>query len=271
MKSQVMRVVPEADSISGEEILPPLENQSSKGCRDDDPCPRILLIAQTGEARDLYTRTIRQTGAHVDTVALIEDFQGAVAKSAYNGIVIDIPTKIQALNRHQDLVSSILDRFPVIQVNQEKTTGRIRALLYGRHQRQGELRDLIREACLSEPPRRFRAAERRDIKFNLLLSRSRHFESGVIERTVTINISQGGCFVFTTSRFQKGQRVWIRIMEFYDKSPIACVVIHKRKWGQEMAIPGIGVRFESLTDAQARALAGRWEPPHGPERTAGKP
>lgn len=256
--------------MPGEETSTSLDSLSSEERRDDDTRPRILLIAQEGAARDLYTRAIRRIGAHVDSVISIEDFQGAVVTSAYNGIVIDIPTKIQALNRHQDLVNSILERFPVIQVNQEKSTGRIRALLYGRHQRQGELNALIQEACFSGPPRRFRAAERRDVNFNLLLARSRDFDSGAIERSVTINISQGGCFVFTTARFQKGQRVWIRIMEFYDKTPIACVVIHKRKWGRKMAIPGIGVRFESLSAAQAQALAGQWGPPHGSERTASR-
>ncbi len=234
--------------------------------RPDDSHARILLIVQKEAARERYHHAIRLTGARVDTVASIEAFQGAVTHSAYNGIVIDIPTKIQAMNRHKDLVSSILDRFPVIQVNQEKESGRIRALLYGQHTRHGELEELIREACLSRPPRRFRATRRHPIHFNLLLARSRRFEAGETERTVTLNVSPDGCFIFTTARYQQGQQVWIRIMELYDKTPMACGVIHKRKWGAEMAIPGIGVCFQSIKEAQARALAAQCPPPLKPER-----
>ncbi|MBL0714126.1 MAG: PilZ domain-containing protein [Desulfosarcina sp.] len=136
----------------------------------------------------------------------------------------------------------------------------MRALLYGKHERYGELQNLTREGCLKRPPRRFRAAGRRNIHFNLLLSPTRRFDAREIERTVTVNISQDGCFIFTSARFQKGQRVWIRIMEIYDKTPIACIIRHKRKWGHEMAIPGIGVRFESLTDAPQHVLAERCAP-----------
>ena len=249
-------------------VTPPMKGSAAEACRADEARPCILLIAQKGAARDLYRRDIRRTGARVDTVASIEDFQGAVTHSAYNGIVIDIATKIQAMNRHKDLVGSILDRFPVIQVNQEKASGRIRALLYGRHTRQGALRELIREACLSSPPRRFRADKRYHIHFNLLMARSRNFESAETERTVTLNVSSGGCFIITSARFQQGQRIWVRLTDLYDKTPIACDVIHKRDWGTEMAIPGIGVCFKSMTEAQARALSALCAPAFKTERTA---
>ena len=239
--------------------------------RDGERALRILLIVRHGAARDRYRREIGRTGAHIDTAAKIEDVQGALTQSAYNGIVIDIPTKIQAMNRHKALVNSILERFPVIQVNQEKGSGRIRALLYGRNRRQGDLQALIREACLGRPPRRLRAAKRHPIHFNLLFWREPHDESEAIERSVTINVSRGGCFVYTTARFQEGQQVWIRILELNDETPIACEVIYKRKWGDAMAIPGIGVRFKSLTDSQARALAGHFASSFNVERTAIRP
>ncbi|MDJ0719989.1 MAG: PilZ domain-containing protein [Desulfobacterales bacterium] len=239
--------------------------------RDGDGAPRILLIVQQGAARDRYRREILETGACIDTAASIEEFQGALTQSAYNGIVIDIPTKIQAMNRHKALVHSILERFPVIQVNQEKGSGRVRALLHGRNSRQGELQALIREACLSRPPRRLRARQRHAIHFNLLLMRERHPEADGIERSVTINISPDGCFLYTTGRFREGLRVWIRILEFRDQTPIACEVIHHRPWGDTMTIPGIGVCFQSITDAQAYALTGHCPPPFNAERTAGQP
>ncbi|MGD9096541.1 MAG: chemotaxis protein CheX [Desulfobacterales bacterium] len=66
--------------------------------RGGDTDSRILFIAQQGAARDRYRREIGRTGTSIDTAASIEELQGALTQSAYNGIVIDIPTKIQAMN-----------------------------------------------------------------------------------------------------------------------------------------------------------------------------
>jgi hypothetical protein len=186
-----------------------------------------------------------------------------VTHFAYNGIVIDIPTKIKALSDHRDLVYSILDRFPVIQVNFDRRNRLIRALLHGQHERTGSLEDLIRESCWHSPPRKLRSEERKVLHFNVLLSTRRQFDPQTLIRTVTLDVSLNGCFLFSSSRFQLGARVWLRIMDLYDKTPISGIVRHKRNWGDAMIIPGIGVEFETIKESQRRALL-------DPIRTAAK-
>ena len=73
-------------------------------------------------------------------------------------------------------------------------------------------------------------------------------------RTVTMDVSRQGCFLFSSARFQVGAKVWIRIVDLYDQTPIRCIVRHKRKWGDAMVVPGIGVAFEVITDNQREAL-----------------
>lgn len=216
--------------------------------------PRILLVAQPGEACALYEAALHRLGALVDTVASIDKFYGAVTHFAYNGVVIDIPTKIKALSEHKDLVYSIMGRFPVIQVNVDRRSGRIRALLYGHHERTGPLQDLVRETCWHRPARKLRAEERKPFHYNVLLSLTRQFDPQTLIRTVTMDVSRNGCFLFTSARFQVGGRVWLRIMDLYDRTPISGIVRHKVKWGEEMAIPGIGVEFESISKNQRRSL-----------------
>lgn len=216
--------------------------------------PRILLVAQPGEACTLYEAALHGIGALVDTVASIDKFHGAVTHFAYNGVVIDIPTKIKALSEHKDLVYSIMGRFPVIQVNVDRHSGRIRALLYGHHERTGPLEDLIRETCWHSPPRKLRTEERKPFHYNVLLSTTRQFDPQTLIRTVTMDVSRNGCFLFTSARFQVGGRVWVRIMDFYDRTPISGIVRHKIKWGEAMVVPGIGVEFETISDNQRRSL-----------------
>jgi PilZ domain len=216
--------------------------------------PRILLVARPGDACTLYEAAIRHIGATVDTVASIDTFYGAVTHLAYNGVVIDIPTKIKALSDHKDLVYSITGRFPVIQVNLDRRSGAIRALLYGHHERSGLLADLIREVCWDSPPRKLRSEERQPLHYNVLLSTTRDFDPRTLIRTVTMDVSSKGCFLFSSSRFQLGGRVWMRIIDLYDKSPISGIVRHKRKWGEAMVVPGIGIEFESISESQRQAL-----------------
>lgn len=216
--------------------------------------PRILLVAQAGDACALYEAALLRSGVQVDTVASIEDFYGAVTHFAYNGIVIDISTKIKAMSDHKDLVYSILGRFPVIQANFDRRSGRIRALLYGQHQRTGPLEDLVREACWHSPPRKLRSEERKPLHYNVLLSTHREFDPQTQIRTVTMDVSPNGCFLFSSARFQVGARVWLRIMDLYDKTPISAIVRHKHKWGQALVVPGIGVEFESIKDSQRQVL-----------------
>lgn len=216
--------------------------------------PRILLVAQPGEACTRYKAAIRSTGARVDTVASIDTFYGAVTHFAYNGLVVDIPTKIKALSEHKDLVYSILDRFPVIQVILDRTTGRLRALLHGQHERTGALEDLIRDACWHSPARKLRSEERKAVHYNVLLSTYRDFDPETLIRTVTLDVSLNGCFLFSAARFQVGARVWLRIMDLYDKTPISGIVRHQRKWGEAMMVPGIGVAFETIRESQRQSL-----------------
>lgn len=216
--------------------------------------PRILLVAQPGDACTLYEAALQRSGAQVDTVAAVDTFYGAVTHFAYNGIVIDIPTKIKALSDHKDLVYSILDRFPVIQVNVDPRGRRIRALLYGQHERTGGLEDLVREYCWYTPPRKLRSEERKPLHYNVLLSTKRHFNPETLIRTVTMDVSLNGCFLFSSARFQVGARVWMRFMDLYDKTAVIGVVRHKRNWGKAMIIPGIGVEFETIKENQRQAL-----------------
>jgi hypothetical protein len=216
--------------------------------------PRILLVARPGDACTLYEAAIRNMGATVDTVASIDTFYGAVTHFAYNGVVIDIPTKIKALSDHKDLVYSITGRFPVIQVNLDRRNGAIRALLYGHHERSGLLEDLIREACWNSPARKLRSEERKPLHYNVLLSTTREFDPRTLIRTVTMDVSSNGCFLFSSARFQLGGRVWLRIIDLYEKTPISGIVRHKLKWGEAMVVPGIGIEFETITESQRQSL-----------------
>jgi hypothetical protein len=87
-------------------------------------------------------------------------------------------------------------------------------------------------------------------------SNDAHWEIGKIYliRTVTMDVSSNGCFLFSSARFQLGGRVWLRIIDLYEKTPISGIVRHKLKWGEAMVVPGIGIEFETITESQRQSL-----------------
>jgi hypothetical protein len=71
------------------------------------------------------------------------------------------------------------------------------------------------------------------------------------ERTVCIDFSPGGCFLFSVNdEITPQSTVWIRLIALSDPSPITSTVCWKREWGMTSEIPGIGIRFDEMTPQQ---------------------
>ncbi|MFZ7127951.1 MAG: PilZ domain-containing protein [Desulfobacterales bacterium] len=218
------------------------------------PPPRLLLIAQEGQARQVYASALDDIGISVDVVSDIESFYHAITHTPYSAILVDIPTKILALKDHQDLVHSILSHYPVIQLNIDRYTGRIRALRLGQHQTGGSLGELLSADYLLASPVLFREHRRQKLHFNVLISDSLRFEPDKVVRSVTIDVSRGGCFLYYADDRPLPDRIWIRFNELSDPSPIGAKIRNRIPWGDSMRIPGVGVQFEVIGENQLEEI-----------------
>ncbi len=72
---------------------------------------------------------------------------------------------------------------------------------------------------------------------------------------MTANISRGGCFLISFEPLNVGDRVWLTIPELKDNAPIEAEVRWVRLWGEYRFLPGMGVRFIGLTEAQKAELS----------------
>lgn len=70
------------------------------------------------------------------------------------------------------------------------------------------------------------------------------------ERTVVVNLSKTGCFLFTSRDLALGQTLWMVINEFEDHTPIELKLCWRRGWGTPMSMPGIGACFVAMTPMQ---------------------
>ena len=73
-------------------------------------------------------------------------------------------------------------------------------------------------------------------------------------RSVTANMSHGGCFLVPFEPWNVGDRGWIVVSDLKDESPIPVEVCSVLPWGEPRSLPGMGVNFIALTELQKTEL-----------------
>ncbi len=216
---------------------------------------RVLLICREGSARQRYLDSLKHTGVRIDVVSSYEELYKKMSETGYNGVMIDLITKIRNFKNNKEAVHSILDKYPVIQLRFEQNTGEIAAFYFGQVRGGGSLEDFITRQCGSCLSRKIRSIDKRsDMIFNILISRNNDLDK--FERTITMNMSPGGCFVFSTGNWKLGENIWFVIKELSDHTPMHGIVRWTVKWGESMQVPGIGVEFLEIKPVQIEEING---------------
>ena len=173
---------------------------------------KIILLAGKGLDRDAYLKAIKALDVTVESVSTFRQLEKKMLKAAYQGVVIDLKTKIKATKKEKELAYHVLEQFPVVQLRLDEQTQRINTLYYGRSRGDGTLEDFIENDCKSFDPRTLRAFPRARIHLNVRLSMTDGFPEKHTFKTVTADISKGGCFLFlpATSNWRRVLRNVLR-------------------------------------------------------------
>ena len=214
---------------------------------------RILLITREGETRKKYQEAITNLGAEAVVVSSLKETDRTLMDLSYHGVMVDMRTKIEILKDDNELVYTALRKFPVAHLNLEHTTGEIR-LFYPGQKAGATLEDFVNRECRSFTPRILGSRVRKQVHFNVVLSENKEFRTGHYERTVTVDISKEGCFVFSVKDWKPGDSAWLSIKELRDNTPICALVRWCLKWGEKMRVPGIGLKFKEITESQAKEI-----------------
>lgn len=212
---------------------------------------RLLLVSEEGSARDAYVTVLRELGVVVDSIATPDDMTDALIDEQYSGVLVDVPTMIRCQSTDKNRITRIMDRFPVLKLMFDPDHGGVRGLAHGGTIKDNrDLSEFVLHECVPFQPRSIRVAERKEIVFNVLLLDDIARGELQGERTVTINVSEHGCFVYTVNDWPMLSPAWMVVNEFEDKTPIQLRVRWQGCWGNTMRLPGIGTSFESMTAHQ---------------------
>ena len=215
---------------------------------------RILLVCREGTSLQNYLDACKGQDAQIDLASSFEDFYKAIVKIPYNGILIDMPTKITTLSNDKERVDNILQRYPVARLTFNDKSRDLCVFYSNQAAGSGTFDDFFAQRCRSFTARTFRSTRRRDVVFNVILSKSKNISDENSKRTISINISREGCFIFSTDNWEVNNDAWFMIKELTDQTPIRGQVRRKVDWGNEMRIPGIGVQFMEINNCQLNEL-----------------
>ncbi|MFZ3045963.1 MAG: PilZ domain-containing protein [Desulfatirhabdiaceae bacterium] len=208
---------------------------------------RVLLIAQNDHAREEDLSALEECPVQVFVSDSFQDLSDEICAHSYHGIFLDIQTKMRAIKINKNYVYGLVENFPICQLKINDQTGEINCFHHS-HKSGGTMLDFIKDECRNFIPRMIRSDARKEMHLNVKLYKSK--DDIQPELSVTINISRGGCFIFSTRERELGDDVWIQIMELQDNVLINGQIRHVARWGESMRIPGIGVEFRHISEAQ---------------------
>jgi Tfp pilus assembly protein PilZ len=213
---------------------------------------KLLVISRNEESRQLFESLINEIGVPLDSVESLRDALFATTRNAYNGVLIDLQTIVQADDKEKNYIHDLLEAYPVAKVRAMPSRRTIAVISAGKCKTQNStIEEFINGECLQFKARSFRSKERKNINLPVILSSSAAFDAEETEKTFTVNVSSGGLFIFSARKWKVGESVWIQLKSSADNGvPIVGEVRWGIDWGRKFVIPGIGIRFTRISEEQ---------------------
>jgi hypothetical protein len=215
--------------------------------------PQILLAVADDKRRSIYEAFLKKERVICQVVSSLRDVATQTAKQPYNAIFLDMPLLVRASHYEKSLVEDALRALPHARLNTIARTGEISILVSGEAHESSQTPEEYLRYCCEQPVKVVLPRNRIPINLNAVLTHQA--ETRIVERTACIDISPGGCFLFCVNdEITVQSQVWISLVILYDPSPILSTVCWKREWGMTHGIPGIGIRFDDMTEHQQEQI-----------------
>ena len=208
----------------------------------------ILVISYSDKAREALSENLKLNGIAAISCSSFCEAENQALQNLFSGILVDLPSMIKAKGEEKIVACSLTGFYPTLRV---RTVGSVLVpmIMPGSTKQDDSLIDFLNNTCSVFTPRILRAYKRHRVSVSVLL-----IHGELEKRSFTMNISWGGAFLvdIDAEKFEPGEEVAIRLPEF--ACSVKAEVRWLQLWGNRLA-PGIGVRFESIDEPFANALA----------------
>ncbi len=215
----------------------------------------ILLICREGQGRRLYQEELEQPGIVLICVRTLMEFFRPGVYCPLNGIFVDMPSYMRFTDEEKRIMTELVTIMPALRLKCNESTGEIRSLPFEKAAPGNSSPTVfVQEHCKAAPKRKIRTSERTLLNMPTLLNRGVPVEDVVGARSVTANISCGGCFLIYFEQWCVGDRGWLILTELTDSTPVQVEICSIRPWGERRSLPGMGVKFIEVTESQNAEL-----------------
>lgn len=192
----------------------------------------VVVVAKNEKTRKSIVKALENEGGSAIALASLAELLVTLKEVPVSGIILDLITSTKATSMEKLETNEPLQLYPNIKV--KVTEDEVTILGAGM-----SLGKFVQD-CRLFKPRTIRNGIRRDRHIAFLLSTDSKFTA--VEKVVTLNISDGGCFICSTGDWQVGDRVWLRFLD--NDCVMSGVVCWWQPWGNNKKMPGIGIRFD---------------------------
>ena len=216
----------------------------------------ILLICREGVIQRVYQAELDIPGVLLVCVPDLMEFFSRGIYCPLSGILVDMPTYMRGSEDEKRLLTDLVALFPALRLKCNESTGEIRTLPFGTTYPGNTSPSLfVQKYCTSFAERKVRASERSLLHLPALLQMTLPVDVLPGTKTVTANVSCGGCFLIRFDLWNVGDNGWLVLPTLKDAAPIPVEVCFVRSWGEHGSLPGMGVRFVELSEAQRVELS----------------
>lgn len=192
----------------------------------------LVVIANDEGKHKTIAAQLKADDINLIAISALSELPQLLKEIPVSGILLDLVTSTRSSSNDKEATNELIQLYPHAKVkiiNDE-------VLVLG----SGVSLEQFAEDCKKFKPRTIRKSERKIRHIAFLLSADSSFEN--YEKVVTLNISDGGCFVYSVSEWQEGDRVWLRFID--NDSVMTGVVRWWQPWGNNKKMPGIGIKFD---------------------------
>jgi Tfp pilus assembly protein PilZ len=216
---------------------------------------KIVLAVNNEYVRKCYLKEFKRSDAQIDTVVSLGELYKVLTKTAYNGIMLDVPTRIMASADDRILVQEAMGTYPVCICNLDQDTGKIKVMLNVEQNVKNEFDFFITHQCADFSARKIRKSSRLSHPFKALLLTASGEPTKGAEKTITVNVSNNGVFLFGVEDKKIGDTITFIIKDLDEKAPISGIVRWSTQWESSSRIPGYGIEFSKITPGQVQQIS----------------
>ncbi len=213
---------------------------------------KLLLYVHESAPETVYLDLVSSLNVECEVVhSFVSFYQQAIGVTTYNGFLVDIVSSIKAPPFDRVVIKELMDVYPSLRLRWDPKSGEVRTLMTGAGVGQKiSIAYFVTTYCGAFTDRALRLRPRQNINCSVAWSAHAQMSDEESSRTVTVDISVGGCFLYSADTIEVGSTIWLRFVDLVDNSPIKFQVLWLIEWGQSNKMPGWGGKFLCISDAQ---------------------